>query len=125
MTFAKEFPRVRYAYGVAAALLIGGSAFSIASGSAGAQVAQNAPAAMPPRGAPVSFADLAARLQPAVVNKIQGDVARVVAQPETREKLVNMGVDIAANSPAEFGTFLRSEMARYTKLVKDNNLKPE
>jgi serine protease Do len=68
MTFAKESPRVRYAYGVAAALLIGGSAFSIASGSAGAQVAQNAPAAMPPRGAPVSFADLAARLQPAVVN---------------------------------------------------------
>ena len=60
---------MRYAYGVAAALLIGGSAFSIvAPGPVGAQVAQNAPAAMPPRGAPVSFADLAARLQPAVVN---------------------------------------------------------
>jgi serine protease Do len=68
MKFAKEFPRVRYAYGVAAALLIGGSAFSIATGPVGAQVAQNAPQAMPPRGAPVSFADLAARLQPAVVN---------------------------------------------------------
>jgi serine protease Do len=68
MKFSKEFPRVRYAYGLAAALLIGGSAFSIATGPVGAQVAQNAPAAMPPRGAPVSFADLAARLQPAVVN---------------------------------------------------------
>jgi serine protease Do len=68
MKFAKESPRVRYAYGVAAALLIGGSAFSIATGPVGAQVAQNAPQAMPPRGAPVSFADLAARLQPAVVN---------------------------------------------------------
>ncbi|WP_300972845.1 Do family serine endopeptidase [Sphingomonas sp. LHG3406-1] len=68
MKFAKESPKVRYAYGVAAALLIGGSAFSIATGPVGAQVAQNAPAAMPPRGAPVSFADLAARLQPAVVN---------------------------------------------------------
>jgi len=59
---------VRYAYGVAAALLIGGSAFSIAGGAVGAQVAQNAPAALAPRGAPISFADLAARLQPAVVN---------------------------------------------------------
>nr|WP_314442761.1 Do family serine endopeptidase [uncultured Sphingomonas sp.] len=60
---------MRYAYGVAAALLIGGSAFSIvAPGPVGAQVAQNAPAAMPPGGAPMSFADLAARLQPAVVN---------------------------------------------------------
>jgi serine protease Do len=68
MMSAKESSKVRYAYGVAAALLIGGSAFSIATGPVGAQVAQNAPAAMAPRGAPVSFADLAARLQPAVVN---------------------------------------------------------
>ena len=60
---------MRYAYGVAAALLLGGTAFSVATGQAGAQVAQNAPAAMAPRaGAPTSFADLSARLQPAVVN---------------------------------------------------------
>jgi serine protease Do len=65
---SKESGTVRYAYGVATALLLGGSAFSIASGPVGAQVAQNAPQAMAPRGAPQSFADLAARLQPAVVN---------------------------------------------------------
>jgi serine protease Do len=51
------------------ALLLGGTAFSLATGQAGAQVAQNAPAAMAPRvGAPMSFADLVAQLQPAVVN---------------------------------------------------------
>ena len=60
---------MRYAYGVAAALLLGGTAFSVATGQAGAQVAQNAPSAIVPRaGAPSSFADLSARLQPAVVN---------------------------------------------------------
>jgi len=60
---------VRYAYGVAMALLLGGTVFSAVTGNAGAQVAQNAPTAMVPRaGAPISFADLAARLQPAVVN---------------------------------------------------------
>ena len=59
---------MRYAYGVAAALLIGGTAFSVAVGPVGAQVAQNAPRALPPQGAPMSFADLSARLQPAVVN---------------------------------------------------------
>ncbi|MDP9162649.1 MAG: Do family serine endopeptidase, partial [Pseudomonadota bacterium] len=60
---------MRYAYGVAGALLLGGTAFSIATGPVGAQVAQNSPSAMAPRpGAPMSFADLAARLQPAVVN---------------------------------------------------------
>src|SRR3954468_16371807 len=65
---SKESGKVRYAYGVAMALLLGGTAFSLVTGQAGAQVAQNAPAAMPPRGAPMSFADLSARLQPAVVN---------------------------------------------------------
>ena len=59
---------MRYAYGVAAALLIGGTAFSIAVGPVGAQVAQNAPRAIPPQGAPMSFADLSSRLQPSVVN---------------------------------------------------------
>ncbi len=60
---------MRYAYGVAMALLLGGTAFSVATGQAGAQVAQNEPAAIVPRaGAPTSFADLAARLAPAVVN---------------------------------------------------------
>ncbi len=60
---------MRYAYGVAMALLMGGTAFSVATGQAGAQVAQNSPSAIVPvAGAPSSFADLAARLQPAVVN---------------------------------------------------------
>ncbi len=62
MSSTKEFRPVRYAYGVAMALLLGGTAFSVATGQAGAQVAQNAPAAIVPRaGAPTSFADLAAQ----------------------------------------------------------------
>jgi len=62
---------VRYAYGVAMALLLGGTAFSFVTGQAGAQIPQNAPgtSAFAPRpGAPMSFADLVAKLQPAVVN---------------------------------------------------------
>ena len=68
---SKESGKVRYAYGVTMALLLGGTAFSLTSGQAGAQVAQNAPgtSSLAPRpGAPMSFADLVAKLQPAVVN---------------------------------------------------------
>ena len=68
---SKESGKVRYAYGVAMALLLGGTTFSLATGQAGAQVAQNGPgtSAFAPRaGAPMSFADLVAKLQPAVVN---------------------------------------------------------
>nr|WP_294168975.1 Do family serine endopeptidase [uncultured Sphingomonas sp.] len=87
MKSPKEFSKVRYAYGVAAALLIGGSAFSISTGTAGAQVAQNAPAALPPRaGAPMSFADLASRLQPAVVNISTKQRVPVRAQADPMEE---------------------------------------
>lgn len=65
---SKENGKVRYAYGVAMALLLGGTAFSVATGPVGAQTAQNAPVAMPPGGAPMSFANLADRVMPAVVN---------------------------------------------------------
>jgi serine protease Do len=58
---------VRYAYAITSALLLGGVATSLTLHQPlGAQQAQ--PAATAPSGAPQSFADLAARLQPAVVN---------------------------------------------------------
>ncbi len=64
---------MRYAYGVTTALLLAGSALTLATGfPAGAQVAQNDTAQMqnvvPRGGAPASFADLTQQLQPAVVN---------------------------------------------------------
>ena len=86
---SKESGKVRYAYGVAMALLLGGSAFSALTGQAGAQVAQNAPgtSALAPRpGAPMSFADLVARLQPAVVNISTKQRVPVKAQQDPFEE---------------------------------------
>ncbi|MEO6359105.1 MAG: Do family serine endopeptidase [Sphingomicrobium sp.] len=79
---------MRYAYGVATALLLGGTAFSLATGQAGAQVAQNAPVALAPAGAPMSFADLAARLQPAVVNISTKQRVPVRAQADPFEEFL-------------------------------------
>ncbi len=64
---------MRYSYGLTSALLLGGAALTLTTGyPAGAQVAQNDDSQMarvvPRAGAPESFADLTAQLQPAVVN---------------------------------------------------------
>ena len=64
---------MRYAYAITAALLLSGTATAIALPAiGGAQTAQNEPAVMaataPKPGAPMSFADLVSKLQPAVVN---------------------------------------------------------
>ncbi|MEA3004413.1 MAG: serine protease Do [Sphingomonadales bacterium] len=63
---------MRYVYGLTAAILAGGAAATLTVGPVGAQTAQNEPGAIataaPRAGAPMSFADLTARLAPAVVN---------------------------------------------------------
>lgn len=63
---------MRYAYAITSALLLGGATATLALQPSTAQQAQNEPgaiqAAAPKAGAPMSFADMVAKLQPAVVN---------------------------------------------------------
>ncbi len=62
---------------------------------------------------------------PELVAKIQRDSARVLSDPETRERLTKMGVDLILNTPEEFKAYLNSEIARYTKIIKAAGLKAE
>jgi len=88
----KELVIVRYAYGITAALLLGGTALTLTSHVAGAQVAQNEPgtisSATPRPNAPMSFADLAARLQPAVVNISTEQRIAVARQRDPMEEML-------------------------------------
>lgn len=63
---------MRYAYAITSALLLGGATATLALQPSTAQQAQNEPgsiqATVPRPGAPLSFADMVAKLQPAVVN---------------------------------------------------------
>jgi tripartite-type tricarboxylate transporter receptor subunit TctC len=65
------------------------------------------------------------KMPPELVAHIQRDVARVLAQPELKTKLVEMGVDITASTPAWFDAYLRTEVTRYAKVIKDGNIKAE
>jgi tripartite-type tricarboxylate transporter receptor subunit TctC len=60
-----------------------------------------------------------------LVARIQRDVSRIVNQPDNRERLVSMGVDIIAGTPDEFAAYLRAEIARYTKVIKETGIKAE
>jgi serine protease Do len=84
---SKESRKVRYAYGVATALLVGGTAFSLATGPVGAQTQNPATAITPVAGAPGSFADLAARVMPAVVNISTKQKVAVKQQADPLEEL--------------------------------------
>jgi tripartite-type tricarboxylate transporter receptor subunit TctC len=66
-----------------------------------------------------------ARLPPELAARIQRDVAQAIGRREVRDKLVELGVDLVGNTPEEFSAFLRTEIARYSKAIKEAGIKAE
>jgi tripartite-type tricarboxylate transporter receptor subunit TctC len=66
-----------------------------------------------------------AALPAELATRIQRDIVRVINQAETRDRLIGMGVDLIGNSPEEFGAYLRAEIPRYAKVIKDAGIKAE
>ena len=59
-----------------------------------------------------------------VVSKIDGAVKKAMADPSINSSLVAQGVQFGgAATPAQFSDFIKAELAKYQKLVKDLNVK--
>jgi tripartite-type tricarboxylate transporter receptor subunit TctC len=68
---------------------------------------------------------LPAKTPPAVIAKVHAAMRRAISQPATRKQLDEMGYQVVANTPEQFGAFLREQITTWTKIVKDNNIKAE
>jgi len=66
-----------------------------------------------------------AKMPPELVARIQRDTAKVFNQAATKEKLTGLGVDLILNSPEEFRDYLKGEIVRYTKVIKDAGIKAQ
>ena len=62
---------------------------------------------------------------PDIVNKILADVRKVVANEEIQQALKKRGIEPQTSSPSEFNTFVQADLAKWSKIVKDANIKPE
>ena len=54
-----------------------------------------------------------------IVARLNGDLVRMMRAPEMRERLAPMGIQPLASTPDEFGEFLKSEVARWGKVVRE------
>ena len=59
----------------------------------------------------------------AIVDKIQADVAKALAQPEVRERFIAQGADPGGNTSDQFAAFIRAETDKWTRVVKFSNAK--
>lgn len=55
---------------------------------------------------------------PAIATKISAELRRILQMPDVREKLAGMGLDGSGMSDAEYGEFIKSEIAKYAQIVK-------
>ncbi len=60
----------------------------------------------------------------AVIDKIYASVASIYQQPDFQKKIADQFAKATVSkSPAEFATFVESEITRWAKLIKDNDIK--
>jgi len=64
-----------------------------------------------------------ANLPPALARRISEELAKAVKAPAVLEKLSAQGIDVAGGSPADLDAFVKKEIPRWAKVIKDNGIK--
>jgi tripartite-type tricarboxylate transporter receptor subunit TctC len=62
---------------------------------------------------------------PAIVKKLRDEVAKAVAAPDIVELFAKQGMTPIANEPAQFGTMLAADLARWTDVIKKAGIAPQ
>ena len=63
------------------------------------------------------------KLPAAIARKINDDVNKVLAMPDVQERLDTYGAEDGGGSTEKFAQFIRSETAKWAKVVKDGNIR--
>ena len=64
-----------------------------------------------------------AGIPPAIVNKINAEMNRAAANPEFIKHIEGIGLEVANSTPKEMGDLIRTELARWTKVIREAGIK--
>ena len=61
----------------------------------------------------------------AIVDRLQRELAVILAQPDVRERYAVLGIEPVGNTSEQFGEQVRADLAKWEKVVKQANIKAE
>jgi len=56
---------------------------------------------------------------PEIVKKLSAEAVRIMALPDVNKRITDLGADVIANSPQQFAAYIKSEVTRWGKVIKD------
>jgi len=63
-----------------------------------------------------------AKTPPAVVEKMNADAVAVLREPDVRQKLENLGLEVVGSSQQQFADFIKAEMVKWGPVIKAANI---
>jgi tripartite-type tricarboxylate transporter receptor subunit TctC len=60
-----------------------------------------------------------------IVDRLNQEIVKIVARPEMKEKLAAVGFDAVGSTPAEFDARIKLEIAKWAKVIRDANVRPQ
>jgi tripartite-type tricarboxylate transporter receptor subunit TctC len=64
-------------------------------------------------------------MPPELVARLNKEINHVLALPEVREKMAQIGVEVVQSTPEQFAKVLKDDAAKYTKVIRDLNIKAD
>jgi len=64
-----------------------------------------------------------AKLPSEITQRLNAEIGKALAAPALQQRLVAEAIEPMPMTPAEFGAYIQSELARYTQLAKERNIK--
>lgn len=61
----------------------------------------------------------------ATIAKLNGELNRVLKLPDVGERMAALGLDPAGGTPEAFGTFVKEDIARWARVIKEANVRAE
>jgi tripartite-type tricarboxylate transporter receptor subunit TctC len=58
-----------------------------------------------------------------IINRLNAELIKAISAPEMKPKFASAGVEPLTSTPEEFGAFIRSEAARFARVIKDAGIK--